>query len=112
MTYRDTRFEPRHVTPASRPVRPFDRWQWLGLIAGLAATALLLADIGGILLRWWPDPVDGSLPIAAPLIGAAVLLGYRSTGGVLGDMPAPRRRLLGLALIALGAFFLAVERVR
>ena len=106
MTYRQTSFEP---TPAKGAVvRPYDRWQKLGLAAFGAGMVLVLLDVAG----WFGLSTGRDYPGTLMLLTIAgfTLLGYRSRGGLLGDKSPEFRRMLGLGF-AVPGFLLALLEV-
>jgi drug/metabolite transporter (DMT)-like permease len=95
--YRHSNYDPNAWEPAGAPLRPFNRWQWLGVALGLAGAALLVLEIAGrhafIALK-----LDNAAPLMSLLCCAGMLL-VTSRRAPLKD-PAAFARRRNRALIA------------
>lgn len=111
MSYRPSSYEP---SPPPRredlvPVRPFDGWQWLGLVALAVVIVAPLAHLGA-LLGLSPSVPLSTLGIIFLAFGSSMLIGYRSPAwAALGPTLS---RSLGLFEVVLGSLFLVLEIAR
>jgi drug/metabolite transporter (DMT)-like permease len=97
--YRQSGFDPNSWEPAGAPLRPFNRWQWLGVALGLTGAALLVGELAGrsglIALK-----LGDMAPLMSLLCCAGMLL-ITSRRAPVAD-PAAFARRRKLALIAAG----------
>jgi drug/metabolite transporter (DMT)-like permease len=98
--YRQSSFEPNAWEPAGAPLRPFNRWQWLGVALGLSGAALLAVDLAGR-SGLVPFHLRDSAPLMSLLTCAGMLL-VTSRRAPVAD-PAAYARKRKLALIAAGS---------
>jgi drug/metabolite transporter (DMT)-like permease len=100
--YRQSNFEPNSWEPAGAPLRPFNRWQWLGVALGLAGAALLVVEIAGrhdlIALK-----LDDAAPLMSMLVCTGMLLITSRRAPVTDPVAYARRRKLALIAAAVAA---------
>jgi hypothetical protein len=65
VTYRQSSFDPSHGEPARSgpPLRPFDRWQWLGVVSGLLGIAVVALFIAQTM-----DAVHLPFEVSGPIV--------------------------------------------
>ena len=103
--YREHSFDPNAGFEEARPLKPYDKWQWVGIGAMALAAVLLVASILFDKADGWARL--GGMPSGAGFllaISGALLMRYRREP--TDDEPHPesserRRRIVGLVLIAL-----------
>lgn len=107
MSYRQSNFDPAlHEEHSGKPIRPFDRWQWVGVAAGAVGLVLVILFLGQTL-----DLV--SLPFE--ISGASVFIFCLSGNFLLQRDPEPApgtldgRRKLSLFGVLLAAVIVTVD---
>lgn len=104
MSYRQSSFDPRVTRREVHPIlRPFDRWQWLGVVTSVLAGALVLlwfADHTGVLRTGFT-----SMAFTIPFILSGGLLLRRDPALPAGELGERKWQLVvilaGLALLPL-----------
>jgi len=100
--YRQSSFEPNAWEPAGAPLRPFNRWQWLGVALGLSGAALLLVELAGrsglIALE-----LGDMAPLMSLLCCAGMLLITSRRAPVTDPVAFARRRKLALITAGIAA---------
>ena len=107
MSYREHSFDPNAGFEEPRPLRPYDKWQWIGTasvgIAVAVGIASLFFDSGNNWLRLGQWSSGAGFILA---IGGLLLIRYRREP--TDNEPHPeysegRRRIVDLIIIAIGA---------
>ena len=111
--YRQHSYDPNAGFEEPRPLKPYDKWQWLGVAAIGFAALLMLADLFFEFAdNWMRLPVldwsSGAFVVLC--IGGLLIMKYRREPTE--DDPNPerserRRRLNGFAFIAIGLISVA-----
>ena len=101
--YRQHGFDPNAFEQPGPPLRPFDKWQWLGVALGSAAVLLFAADLAGRAGIIPHKTGDMGGVIMLLLMPALLLVNHRRGPATLvGSEQLGRRKVL-LVLIAAAA---------
>jgi hypothetical protein len=90
MSYRQSSFDPLFIPSSTRPKRPFNWVQWLGVGCEVAAGAVLLLHLGGQFGVLGGEPVTVHYATVLALVGMTLINSRREEGEPLSD--AQRRR--------------------
>jgi drug/metabolite transporter (DMT)-like permease len=100
--YRQSSFEPNAWEPAGAPLRPFNRWQWLGVGLGLSGAGLLAVELAGrsglIALK-----LGDMSPLMSLLCCAGMLLVTSRRAPVADPAAYARKRKLALTAAGIAA---------
>jgi hypothetical protein len=106
MSYREHSFDPNAGFEEPRPLKPYDKWQWVGIGAMAAAAVLMVASIFfDIADGWMRLGGTSSGASLALLLGGMLLMRYRREPTDTEPRPEKMerfRRLAALVIVAIG----------
>jgi len=106
--YRQHSYDPNAYERLGPPLRPYNRWQWLGVVLILASLAINIVYFAGR-LGWISPLLDGSAGAVGLLLPGILLINSRRHPATdLAPELAPARKRLLIITVAICAAILGV----
>ncbi len=104
--YRQSNYDPDAYQRMGRPLRPFNGWQWAGVVFGIVGLAIYLVDIAGR-IGWIPPLIPSPLAGVGLLLAGSVLVNSRRepSADITPEQHAANRRSLIITAIICAAIF-------
>ena len=97
--YRQSGYDPDAYQQIGRPLRPYNRWQWAGVVLGVAGMAIYLVYLAGR-IGWLPPLIDQPAGGFFALIGGSILVNSRRepSSDITPEQRAANRRMLVITI--------------
>ncbi|HEX5257745.1 MAG TPA: hypothetical protein VFW35_03060 [Sphingomicrobium sp.] len=106
--YREHSFDPNAGGEYGPPLRPFNKWQGLGVGVGVLGALVIAAEIASR-VGWFPLKHDTVLAgTSLLLVGSMLVNSRRQPGGLTSETSRKRMVIVAVALMVLGAALLTI----
>jgi hypothetical protein len=107
--YREHSFDP-NAGGEGAPLRPFNRWQWVGVAMMVAGALAMLATVA-VRIGWLHDASkDDLIPMGSTLVifGSLLVSSRRQPGGLRSETTRKRMVIIAVGLMVFGAALITI----